>query len=120
MQEVSTCSYQLHIATQQLCSHPGLNRAPSQTTKITCLQQEAHHDHAAEEGPRLDIRSQAQDSLHEVELSPDHVSDGHLSSSHAQSAHETMLADLKVAGQLEAFESAVRSQADNEDDDEDL
>ncbi|KAK9839573.1 hypothetical protein WJX84_007782 [Apatococcus fuscideae] len=43
VKEVSTCSYLLHIATQHLCTHPGLNRAPSQTTKITCLRQKAHH-----------------------------------------------------------------------------
>lgn len=86
------------------------------------MQQQAHHDHLAGEGPGPDTQSQAQGPLHQVELSADQAPNSHISSSHAQAAHETMLADLEVAGQLEAFKSAVGSQADSQldDDDEDL
>lgn len=130
MQEVSTCSYLLHIGTLQLCTHPGLNRGPSLASKIVCFRQQAHH--LQQDGEELvsnlsSQEGQAQgtaDQLLAKDLA-DVERDGFRSSSQAALAHGTLLNTLKEAGQLEAFENAVKSQAiaaseDEEDDDDDL
>ncbi len=115
LQEVSTCSYLLHIATRQLCPHHALNVSPSKVKQIACLPDPRL---TAQGAAGAQIPDAAGESLGDL-ASKLGVSE-FVSSSDAQEAYQDLIHQLKSTGQpdLDAHQRTIASEPVDEDVDE--